>query len=60
MNSISINLVDSYEPRKAGARQVLVASDRRLAWMMDYPEPHELQLSRLDTLIKTSKEKESP
>ncbi len=39
---------DSYELRKAGARQVLVASDRRSALMTEYAEPKE---PRLDDLI---------
>jgi molybdopterin-guanine dinucleotide biosynthesis protein B len=39
---------DSYELRKAGARQVLVASDRRSALMTEYAEPRE---PRLDDLL---------
>lgn len=38
---------DSYELRKAGARQVLVASDRRSALMTEYAEPKEPQLDDL-------------
>jgi molybdopterin-guanine dinucleotide biosynthesis protein B len=38
---------DSYELRKAGARQVLVASDRRSALITDYPERREPRLEEL-------------
>jgi molybdopterin-guanine dinucleotide biosynthesis protein MobB len=38
---------DSYELRKAGARQVLVASDRRSALMTEYVEIREPQLEEL-------------
>jgi len=38
---------DSYELRKAGARQVLVASDRRSALLTEYPEPREPRLQEL-------------
>jgi molybdopterin-guanine dinucleotide biosynthesis protein MobB len=38
---------DSYELRKAGARQVLVASERRSALMTDYVEPLEPRLESL-------------
>jgi len=38
---------DSYELRKAGARQVLVASDRRSALITDYPERREPRLEDL-------------
>ena len=44
---------DSYELRKAGAAQMLIASDRRLALMEDFPSPREPELEdllkRLDT-----------
>jgi len=38
---------DSYELRRAGARQVLVVSDRRCALMTDYAEPREPRLENL-------------
>ena len=38
---------DSYELRRAGARQVLVASDRRTALMTDYVVPGEPRLENL-------------
>ena len=38
---------DSYELRRAGARQVLVASDLRSALMTDYAEPGEPRLENL-------------
>jgi molybdopterin-guanine dinucleotide biosynthesis protein MobB len=38
---------DSYELRRAGARQVLVASERRSALMTDYVEPREPRLEEL-------------
>lgn len=38
---------DSYELRKAGAEQTLVASDRRWALMVETPEQHPLDLSAL-------------
>jgi len=38
---------DSYELRKAGARQVLVASDRRSALITEYAEPKEPRLEDL-------------
>jgi molybdopterin-guanine dinucleotide biosynthesis protein MobB len=38
---------DSYELRKAGARQVLVASDRRSALVTEYAEPREPRLEDL-------------
>jgi molybdopterin-guanine dinucleotide biosynthesis protein MobB len=38
---------DSYELRKAGASQVLVASDRRFALMTEFEEPREPGLSYL-------------
>ncbi len=38
---------DSYELRKAGARQVLVASERRSALITDYPERREPRLEDL-------------
>ena len=38
---------DSYELRKAGARQVLVASDRRSALITEYTRPTEPQLEDL-------------
>jgi len=38
---------DSFELRKAGARQVLVASDRRSALMTEYAEPGDPQLDEL-------------
>lgn len=38
---------DSYELRKAGASQVLVASDRRYALMTEFEEPQEPRLSYL-------------
>lgn len=38
---------DSYELRKAGARQVLVASDRRSALLTEYAEPKEPRLEDL-------------
>ena len=38
---------DSWRHRKAGAREVLVASDTRLALMREYAEPHEPQVHAL-------------
>ncbi len=41
---------DSYRLRKAGAEQMLIASDQRWVLMHDYPEPRE---PRLETLLQT-------
>lgn len=41
---------DSYRLRKAGAEQMLIASDQRWVLMHDYPEPQE---PRLETLLQT-------
>jgi molybdopterin-guanine dinucleotide biosynthesis protein MobB len=44
---------DSYELRKAGARQVLIASDRRRALITEYETPCEPQLQELVEQIDT-------
>lgn len=45
---------DSYELRKAGARQTLVASAQRWALMTETPEQPELNLSKLVSRMDTS------
>jgi molybdopterin-guanine dinucleotide biosynthesis protein MobB len=46
---------DSYELRKAGAGQVLVASDRRLAWIAENATPTEPRLPDLLTRLDASR-----
>lgn len=46
---------DSYELRKAGAAQVLVASDRRLAWIAENAMPAEPQLPDLLARLDASR-----
>ncbi len=38
---------DSYRLRKAGARQMLIASPHRLAWIAEQPQPREPRLAEL-------------
>jgi len=45
---------DSYELRKAGANQVLVASQQRWALMTETPEPQELDLAYLASRMDAS------